>query len=100
VTERIREIGIRKAVGAKDRDILRQFILESAALSLSGGAMGIVVGYVGSRIVTGVFGWPTSFDTAAAALGFGLSVFIGVFFGAYPAYKGAKLDPIEGLRHE
>ncbi|HNZ08364.1 MAG TPA: ABC transporter permease [Bacillota bacterium] len=100
VAERIREIGIRKAVGAKDRDILWQFILESAALSLSGGVMGIVVGYVGSRIVTSVFSWPTSFDTAATALGFGLSVFIGVFFGAYPAYKGAKLDPIEGLRHE
>jgi len=100
VTERTREIGIRKAIGAKEHEILSQFMLEAAALSLAGGLLGIVVGLVGSRIVSQVLSWPTAVDMKSVALGFTLSLIVGVFFGAYPAYKGAKLDPIVGLRYE
>jgi len=100
VTERIREIGIRKAIGAKERQILAQFIMEAATLSVSGGLLGIAFGFLGSRIVTRVFSWPTAVDTGSVVLGFSLSLAVGVFFGAYPAYKAAGLDPIEGLRHE
>jgi putative ABC transport system permease protein len=100
VTERIREIGIRKAIGAKERQILAQFIMEAATLSVSGGLLGIAFGFLGSRIVTRVFNWPTAVDTRSVVLGFSLSLAVGVFFGAYPAYKAAGLDPIEGLRHE
>jgi len=100
VTERIREIGIRKAIGAKERQILAQFIMEAATLSVSGGLLGIAFGFLGSRIVTRVFNWPTAVDTRSVILGFSLSLAVGVFFGVYPAYKAAGLDPIEGLRHE
>ncbi len=100
VTERIREIGIRKAIGAKERQILAQFIMEAATLSVSGGLLGIALGFLGSRIVTQVFSWPTAVDTRSVVLGFSLSLVVGVFFGAYPAYRAAGLDPIEGLRHE
>ena len=100
VTERIREIGIRKAIGAKERQILAQFIMEAATLSVSGGLLGIAFGFLGSRIVTRVFNWPTAVDTRSVILGFSLSLAVGVFFGVYPAYKAARLDPIEGLRHE
>ncbi len=100
VTERIREIGIRKAIGAKERQMLAQFIMEAATLSVSGGLLGIAFGFLGSRIVTRVFNWPTAVDTRSVILGFSLSLAVGVFFGAYPAYKAAGLDPIEGLRHE
>jgi putative ABC transport system permease protein len=100
VTERIREIGIRKAIGAKERQILAQFIMEAATLSVSGGLLGIAFGFLGSRIVTRIFSWPTAVDTRSVVLGFSLSLAVGVFFGVYPAYKAAGLDPIEGLRHE
>ena len=100
VTERIREIGIRKAIGAKERQILAQFIMEAATLSVSGGLLGIAFGFLGSRIVTRVLNWPTAVDTRSVILGFSLSLAVGVFFGVYPAYKAAGLDPIEGLRHE
>ncbi|MEA4884398.1 MAG: ABC transporter permease [Clostridia bacterium] len=100
VTERIREIGIRKAIGAKEVEILMQFMLEAAALSVAGGLLGIAVGFLGSNIVSRMFGWPTAVDMRSVVLGFTLSLIVGVFFGAYPAYKGAKLDPIEGLRYE
>jgi len=100
VTERIREIGIRKAIGAKERQILAQFIMEAATLSVSGGLLGIAFGFLGSRIVTRIFSWPTAVDTGSVVLGFSLSLAVGVFFGVYPAYKAAGLDPIEGLRHE
>ncbi len=90
VTERTREIGIRKAIGAKEHEILSQFMLEAAALSLAGGLLGIVVGLVGSRIVSQVLSWPTAVDMKSVALGFTLSLIVGVFFGAYPAYKGGK----------
>ncbi len=100
VTERIREIGIRKAIGARDREILGQFMLEAAALSLTGGALGVLFGYLGSRAINTSFGWPTAIDMRSVVIGLTVSLGIGLFFGSYPAWKAARLDPIEGLRHE
>lgn len=104
VTERTREIGIRKAVGAKRRDILRQFLVESAMLSLTGGIIGLLIAAAGSLLVSGVElgGYavkaPISFDIVIIALI--TAVFIGLTSGSYPAFRAASLDPIESLRHE
>lgn len=100
VTERIKEIGIRKAIGAKEREILGQFMLEAAALSLTGGALGVLLGYLGSRAINAGFGWPSAVDVRSVVIGLSVSLAIGLFFGGYPAWKAARLDPIEGLRHE
>ena len=99
VTERIREIGIRKALGAQEDKILAQFILEAATLSLLGGVIGILLGAAGSAGLSRVFGWKTVISPAAVALSFGLSLAIGLFFGVYPARKASRLDPIVALRH-
>jgi putative ABC transport system permease protein len=100
VTERTREIGIRKAIGARSRDILFQFLVESVVLSGIGGLLGVAAGVGGSRIVAAVGSWQTSVAGRAIALAFGVAMAIGVFFGLYPAHKASKLDPIEALRHE
>jgi putative ABC transport system permease protein len=101
VTERIREIGIRKAVGAREGDILRQFLIESATLSLIGGGIGILVGWIGSMSIGAAWkSLPTQVTPSAVAVAFVFSLAVGVFSGAYPAYRAAKLDPIEALRHE
>jgi len=100
VTERTREIGIRKAVGARMRDILVQFLIESVALSVSGGIVGILLGVVGSRLITRLAGWATLISPQAVLLAFSFAVAVGVFFGLYPAQRAARLDPIEALRHE
>ena len=99
VTERIREIGIRKALGAQEDKILAQFILEAATLSLLGGLLGILLGMAGSAGLSHVFGWKTVISPSAVALSFGLSLAIGLFFGVYPARKASRLDPITALRH-
>jgi putative ABC transport system permease protein len=100
VIERTREIGIRLAVGAKQKDILWQFLVEALTLSLSGGVVGIVLGLVGSQIVSTTAGWPLLISWSAMALAFAFSGAVGVFFGFYPARKAAQLDPIQALRYE
>jgi putative ABC transport system permease protein len=100
VTERTREIGIRIAVGAKSRDILLQFLIESMVLSLMGGIVGIGIGMVGTVILSSFTHWPTLFSTTAILLAFLFSGSVGVFFGFYPARKASLLNPIDALRYE
>jgi putative ABC transport system permease protein len=100
VTERTREIGIRMAVGARGRDILYQFLIESLVLSLIGGVIGIFLGLGTSRLIAQVFKWPTLISFQALLLSFSFAGGVGVFFGFYPARKAANLDPIEALRYE
>jgi putative ABC transport system permease protein len=99
VTERTREIGIRKAVGARTFDILSQFLVESVTLSLLGGIFGIGVGFVGSILIE-KFLVTTQITIWSVLLAFLFSTAVGVFFGVYPAYKAAKVDPIVALRYE
>ncbi len=98
VTERTREIGIRKALGARQRDILVQFLLESASMALLGGLLGVAVGVAIAQIVTVVLGFPSSVALWSALAGMLVATSVGVFFGVYPARKAAMLDPIEALR--
>jgi putative ABC transport system permease protein len=100
VTERTREIGIRIAVGAKSRDILLQFLIESLILSLIGGFLGIVIGIAGTYILSTFTQWPTLLSVKAILLAFFFAGSVGVFFGFYPARKASLLDPIEALRYE
>ncbi|MBT3921201.1 MAG: FtsX-like permease family protein [Nitrospina sp.] len=100
VTERTREIGIRKALGAKKREILEQFLIESVLISFLGGGIGILLGIGISRFVSNIGGWETIVSSQSIILSFGFSVAIGIFFGFYPANKAANLNPIEALRYE
>ncbi|MDY0145687.1 MAG: ABC transporter permease [Kiritimatiellia bacterium] len=100
VTERTREIGVRMAVGARGGDILLQFLVEAVVLSVSGGLIGIGLGYSMATAVSMKFGWSTLVSPESAVLAFIFSAIIGVFFGFYPARKAASLDPIEALRYE
>jgi putative ABC transport system permease protein len=100
VTERTREIGIRMAVGARRHDILTQFLVESVALGVTGGLIGIGIGVAGSRLITHLAGWATLISMQAVFVAFTFAVAVGVFFGLYPAQRAAQLDPIEALRHE
>jgi len=100
VTERTREIGVRMAVGARRRDILMQFVMESITMSLLGGIIGILSGIGGSYGLTVFFGWSTFVPPAAVGLSFAFAFGVGLFFGIYPARKASMLDPIEALRWE
>jgi len=100
VTERTREIGLRMAVGARGRDILRQFLVEAVVLCLTGGAMGIVLGHGGSLLVQLLLKWPVETSPAAIAAAVLVSAGVGIIFGFYPAWKASRLDPIEALRYE
>jgi putative ABC transport system permease protein len=100
VTERTREIGVRLAVGAKARDVLRQFLAEAVALSLVGGLAGIALGVFVSETITRSLGWPVAITGLSILVAFAFSAAVGVFFGWYPARKAANLDPIEALRYE
>lgn len=100
VTERTREIGIRMSVGARGRDILTQFLIEALVLSLLGGIIGIIIGVAGSKVISGIAGWPTFITAFSILLSFGFSIIVGLFFGFYPARKAALLNPIDALRYE
>jgi putative ABC transport system permease protein len=100
VTERTHEIGIRMAIGARGRDVLNQFLVESIAMSVMGGVVGLVVGYAGATLLRRVTGWPVTTPLSAVLIAVGFSAAVGVFFGLYPARKAAALNPIEALRYE
>jgi len=107
VTERTREIGIRLAVGARARDILRQFLMESTLLSSIGGVVGILLGIGASAGITKIINsltsgtqWPTVIPFEAALIAMAFAAAVGIFFGYYPARRASRLDPIEALRYE
>jgi putative ABC transport system permease protein len=100
VTQRTREIGVRRALGARQADIRQQFQTEAITLSVAGGATGVVAGLAVSKLVGVVSPFPTSISLAAIVAGLVVSGLVGFFFGTYPAYKAARLDPIEALRYE
>ena len=100
VTERTREIGIRKAMGARSGDVLQQFLIESSTLSLVGGALGVALGIAVAKTVTIMIGMPSEVKLWTVAAGLAMAGAVGVFFGVYPARQAAKLDPITALRFE
>jgi ABC-type antimicrobial peptide transport system permease subunit len=100
VTERTREIGIRRAVGARSRDVLMQFLVEAVTLGVAGGICGIALGFLASFAITTFLQWPATVSIGAVALSFGVAAATGVFFGFYPARRASQLDPIDALRFE
>jgi putative ABC transport system permease protein len=101
VTERTREIGIRKAVGARQRDILAQFLTEAVVLSLLGGLIGVLAGYAAAQVVTPLLGGSRALVTLnSVVMALSVSFAVGLFFGIYPAMRAAALDPIIALRYE
>ncbi|MGC2248281.1 MAG: FtsX-like permease family protein, partial [Terriglobales bacterium] len=100
VTERTREVGIRKAMGAKRADVLLQFLIEAVILSLAGGMMGVLLGIGVAKGVTLVVGMPSVIKLWAVFAGLMVAASVGIFFGVYPARKAATLDPIAALRFE
>jgi putative ABC transport system permease protein len=100
VTERTREIGLRLSVGARDVDVLMQFLIEAVVLSLAGGAIGVALGTAAAAAVTRFMSWSALVSSDSVLLSFGCAAAIGIFFGFYPARRAAALDPIEALRFE
>jgi macrolide transport system ATP-binding/permease protein len=100
VTERTREIGLRKAVGARRRDILSQFLTEAAVVSLTGGVLGVLLGCSAAFAMSSLAGWAASVSTASVVLATLFSVAVGVIFGLWPALKASRLAPIAALRYE
>jgi putative ABC transport system permease protein len=100
VTERIREIGIRMAVGARGRDILGQFLIEAVTLSVAGGILGVILGVATAQTITKFAGWQTLLTPFSVILALFFAAAVGIFFGFYPARQAARLDPIEALRYE
>jgi putative ABC transport system permease protein len=100
ILERTREIGVRRAVGARQSDIVRQFVVEAMLISFGGGVIGIVFGFVMSRLIALLAGWSTIVTASSIALAFLVSISVGLVFGIYPATKAARLDPVEAIRHE
>ena len=100
VTERTREIGVRRAIGAKQRQIVQQFLIETIVLSTTGGIIGVAIGMLIPWIISRTVDMPTYVTPLSVILALGVSMFVGIIFGIYPAIRAAKLDPIEALRHE
>ena len=100
VTERTREIGLRMSIGARGRDIMTQFLIESIIISVAGGVIGVVLGAAASLSVQFLLNWPVTIQIYSVVLSFLVCTVTGVFFGWYPARKAANLDPIEALRYE
>ncbi len=100
VTERTREIGLRLALGARGSDVLTQFLVESVVMSLTGGLIGVAVGFAGSALIGAITGWSTVISPATVLLALVFAASVGIFFGYYPARRAAALDPIEALRYE
>ena len=98
VTERTREIGLRLSVGARQRDILRQFLIEAAVLAVIGGAIGVLAGVGAAYAVANTVGWPLLIQAESVVLAVLFSGAVGIFFGWYPALRASRLDPIEALR--
>jgi putative ABC transport system permease protein len=100
VLERTREIGVRRAVGARRRDIIRQFLVETTLITTTGGAIGVLVGIGLSQLVGSFAGWSTITTPASIILAFVVSVSVGLVFGVYPARRAATLDPVQSLHYE
>ncbi|HTI39981.1 MAG TPA: ABC transporter permease [Vicinamibacterales bacterium] len=100
VLERTREIGVRRAIGARQRDVVRQFLIETTIISLSGGVVGILLGVGLSQLIGLLAGWSTIVTTMSIVLAFGVSVVIGIVFGLYPAVRASRLDPVKALHYE
>ena len=100
VLERTREIGVRRAIGARQRDVVRQFLIETTIISLTGGVAGIVLGVALSQLIGVLAGWSTIVTTSSIVLAFGVSVAIGIVFGLYPAVRASRLDPVKALHYE
>jgi putative ABC transport system permease protein len=100
VTERTREIGIRRAVGARAQDVMMQFLYESVGLSVAGGVLGIVVGMVAAQSISRIVQWSTSVSAVSVLVSFGISAVVGIFFGYYPAREASRVTPITSLRYE
>jgi putative ABC transport system permease protein len=100
VTERTKEIGLRMSIGARGKDIMMQFLMEAVLISITGGVIGVLLGFVSTQIVTLTLKWPTIISESSVMLSFVVCAMTGIFFGYYPAQKAARLDPIEALRYE
>jgi putative ABC transport system permease protein len=100
VTERTREIGVRKALGARRKDILLQFLIESATMSLVGGVIGVVAGIGVAKVITVLIAFPSEVAIWSILVGLFVAIAVGLFFGVYPAHKASQLDPIAALRAE
>jgi putative ABC transport system permease protein len=100
VTERTKEIGLRMSIGARGKDILLQFLMEAVLISITGGIIGVFIGFISTQIVTLTLGWPTIISESSVVLSFAVCAVTGIFFGYYPAQKASRLDPIEALRYE
>ena len=100
ILERTREIGVRRAVGARQSDIIRQFVVEAILISFLGGSLGIVFGFIMSRLIAWLAGWSTIVTASSIVLAFVVSITVGLVFGIYPAVKAARLDPVEAIRYE
>src|SRR6185436_4734011 len=100
VLERTREIGVRRAIGARRTDIIRQFVIETTLIAVAGGTMGLVLGVTMSRLIASFAGWSTIVTGGSLLLAFSVSALVGLVFGVYPAMKAARLDPVQALHYE